>query len=245
LITRLLMRGADGERALGRVYGVNTLGSIIGVVLAALLLLPLLGLKLMIVAGAAIDIALGVWLLAHDARRAPSARLLPRLAPALGAGVVVLLVAAMTRFDRDVLASGVFRYGTVPAPTTTNIAFFKDGRTATVSVRHIRASNGLSLATNGKPDASLGPEWFVPPATPTRFTHDASTQVLVPLVALAHVPEARVAAIIGQGSGMSSSTLLGDPRLRPPRRSRRMRRVPAPPATTGRSRPRSTASCSR
>jgi hypothetical protein len=82
-----------------------------------------------------------------------------------------------------------------------------------VSVWRIKASNGLSLATNGKPDASLGPEWFVPPATPTRFTHDASTQVLLPLVALAHVPEARVAAIIGQGSGMSSSTLLGDPRL--------------------------------
>lgn len=213
LITRLLMRGADGERALGRVYGVNTLGSIIGVGLAALVLLPLLGLKLMIVAGAAIDIALGIWLVAHDARRHTARPLLHRLAPALGAAVIVLFVTAMTRFDHDVLSSGVFRYGTVSSPATTHIAFFKDGRTATVSVRRIKASNGLSLATNGKPDASLGPEWFVPPATPTRFTHDASTQVLLPLVALAHVPQARVAAIIGQGSGMSSSTLLGDPRL--------------------------------
>jgi spermidine synthase len=213
LITRFLMRGADGERALGRVYGVNTLGSIIGVGLAALVLLPLLGLKLMIVAGAAIDIALGVWLVAHDSRRHGARPLLSRLAPASGAAVIVLLVTAMTPFNRDVLASGVFRYGTVSAPTTTHIAFFKDGRTATVSVRHIKASNGLSLATNGKPDASLGPEWFAPPATPTRFTHDASTQILLPLVALAHVPQARVAAIIGQGSGMSSSTLLGDPRL--------------------------------
>jgi spermidine synthase len=213
LITRLLMRGADGERALGRVYGVNTLGSIIGVGLAALVLLPLLGLKLMIVAGAAIDIGLGAWLVAHDARRGGARLQLARFAPALGAALVVLLVSAMTRFDRDVLASGVFRYGTVSVPARTHIAFFKDGRTATVSVRRIQASNGLSLATNGKPDASLGPEWFVPPATPTRFTHDASTQVLLPIVALAHVPQARVAAIIGQGSGMSSSTLLGDPRL--------------------------------
>lgn len=213
LITRLLMRGPNGERALGRVYGVNTLGSIIGVALAALVLLPLVGLKMMIVIGAAIDIGLGLWLLSHHARSHALPRSIRQLAPALAAAVVVLLVAGMTRFDRDVLASGVFRYGNVPAPTTSNIAFFRDGRTATVSVRRIPASNGLSLATNGKPDASLGPEWFVPPAVPTRFTHDASTQVLLPIVALAHVPDAKVAAIIGQGSGMSSHALLGDPKL--------------------------------
>jgi hypothetical protein len=62
-------------------------------------------------------------------------------------------------------------------------------------------------------DASLGREWFIPPATPAPFTHDASTQLLLPLVTLAHVPHARVAAVIGQGSGMSSHTLLGDAQL--------------------------------
>ena len=213
LITRLLMRGTNGERALGRVYGVNTLGSIVGVALAALVLLPALGLKLMIVTGASIDIGLGLWLLLHDQALNPAQRSLRRIAPALAAGAIVLLVASMTRFDRDVLASGVFRYGNVRAPTTSNIAFYTDGRTASVSVRRIPASNGLSLATNGKPDASLGPEWFVPPGVPTRFTHDASTQTMLPLIALAHRPQARVAAIIGQGSGMSSHTLLGDPQL--------------------------------
>jgi hypothetical protein len=82
-----------------------------------------------------------------------------------------------------------------------------------VSVRRIGDGPGLSLATNGKPDASLGGEWFAPPATPAPFTLDASTQLLLPLVALAHVPRATVAAVVGQGSGMSSHTLLGDPRL--------------------------------
>ena len=213
LITRLLMRGANGERALGRVYGVNTLGSIIGVAVAALVLLPLIGLKLMIVAGAAIDIGLGIWLLSYGLGRQPARTSLRRVAPALAAAAIVLVVAGATRFDRDTLASGVFRYGNVPTKRTSNIAFYTDGRTASVSVRRIPASDGLSLATNGKPDASLGPEWFVAPGVPTRFTHDASTQVLVPLVALAHVPQARVATVIGQGSGMSSHALLGDPRL--------------------------------
>ena len=213
LITRLLMRGADGERALGRVYGVNTLGSIIGVALAALVLLPVVGLKLMIVIGAAVDIGLGLWLMLHGARLHRVSLALRYVAPALAAAAIVIVVAATTHFDRDVLASGVFRYGSVPTPRVSNIAFYTDGRTATVSVRRIPASNGLSLATNGKPDASLGPEWFIAPGVPTRFTHDASTQVLLPLVALAHVPQARVAAIIGQGSGMSSHALLGDPRL--------------------------------
>ena len=38
LITRMLMRRGEGERAIGNVYAVNTLGSIIGVVLAGLIL---------------------------------------------------------------------------------------------------------------------------------------------------------------------------------------------------------------
>ena len=213
LITRLLMRGAEGERALGRVYGVNTLGSIIGVALAALILLPLVGLKWMIVVGAAIDIGLGIWLLAFDGRALPVRQSLTRLAPAFAVAATVLFVGAATRFDRGVLTSGVFRYGNVRPALAQNIAFFADGRTATVSVRRITQGKGLSLTTNGKPDASLGPEWFQPPGVPTRFTHDASTQLLLPLITLAHVPNARLAAVIGQGSGMSSHTLLGDEKL--------------------------------
>ena len=60
LITRMLMRRGDGERAIGIVYASNTLGSIVGVVLAGLVLLPLVGLKVLLVSGAAVDMALGV-----------------------------------------------------------------------------------------------------------------------------------------------------------------------------------------
>jgi predicted membrane-bound spermidine synthase len=213
LITRFLLRGADGERAIGRVYGVNTLGSIVGVALAALVLLPLLGLKWMIVAGAAIDVVLGLWLLATERRGARDPYRLRRWVPAVAAMLLVAVVGLSTRFDRVVLTSGVFRYGSVRRPQKPDIVFFADGRTATVSVRRLASGGGLSLATNGKPDASLGPEWFAPPSRPSPFTLDASTQLLLPLVTLAHVPQAKVAAVVGQGSGMSSHTLLGDPGL--------------------------------
>ncbi|MEO8623962.1 MAG: hypothetical protein ABI625_22985, partial [bacterium] len=103
--------------------------------------------------------------------------------------------------------------GSARAPKQSDMIYYADGRTATVSVRRIMSSRGLSLATNGKPDASLGPEWFRPPMTPGPFTHDASTQMLLPLILLAHAPQAQTAAVIGLGSGMSSHTLLLDPRL--------------------------------
>ena len=60
LITRVLVGGGVGERAIGQVYGVNTFGSIVGAALAGLVLLPLLGLKWLLVAGASVDIVLGV-----------------------------------------------------------------------------------------------------------------------------------------------------------------------------------------
>src|SRR6185503_10742560 len=106
------------------------------------------------------------------------------------AAAAVLAIAFRSKLDTTVLTSGVYRYGTVQAPGSRKILYYKDGRTATVSVRVIppNAGGGLTLATNGKPDASLGPDWLDPKAEPKPgpFTHDTPTQLFVPLVALAH-----------------------------------------------------------
>jgi spermidine synthase len=212
LLTRLLLFGGSGERAIGQVYAVNTLGSIVGVVAAALVLLPLLGLKWLMVGGAAIDVALGALLLVFSGASGQPASFGRRWAPVLVAGSWLLLLGATTDFDRSVLTSGVFRHGAARDAGSLDVPFFSDGRTATVSVRRL-ASSGFMLATNGKPDASLGPEWFHPARARRPFSHDASTQALLPLITLAHVPDARTAAVIGQGSGMSSHMLLGNPRL--------------------------------
>ena len=214
LITRMLLGAGGGEKSIGTVYSVNTLGSIVGAALAALVLLPVLGLKALLVTGGLIDMGLGIWLLFIAGRRRADTR---RFAIFVSAATVIVLFGAAFNadFDRGVLISGVYRYGRVPARGGKPLAFYRDGRTATVSVRKAE-DGGYSLATNGKPDASLSPTWFQPVTDTTprqRLDGDESTQVLLPLITLAHAPNARQAAVIGNGSGMSSHFLLADPKL--------------------------------
>ena len=63
LITRTLLVSGHGEKAIGSVYALNALGAIVGAGTAGIVLLPVLGLQNMIIAGAALDIAIGVVLL--------------------------------------------------------------------------------------------------------------------------------------------------------------------------------------
>jgi hypothetical protein len=203
------MRGGAGERAVGSVYAVNTLGSIAGVILAGLILMPLLGVKLLLISGAFVDIALGVWLVAR-ANPAGARRL--SLAAA-GTAVLVVLIAAASRFSLVKLTSGVYRHGLVASETDYKVSFYKDGRTASVSLR--RGGDGyVTLATNGKPDASMDAAWLDTTRNADelrQLTRDLATQLLLPIVTLAHAPQAQNAAVIGFGSGMSSHVLLGSP----------------------------------
>ena len=112
LITRTLLTNQSGERAIGAVYAWNTLGSIVGVVFGGLILLPLLGLKWMLMVGAAIDIGIGLLLLS---RSNPRERRSHRLV--LGASVASIaflaVIGAAVRLDQNVLASGVYRTGAI------------------------------------------------------------------------------------------------------------------------------------
>jgi spermidine synthase len=220
LITRVLMRGGAGERAIGAVYAVNTLGSILGVVLAGLLLMPVLGLKNLLIAGALVDAVLGVWLVVRSRDAATRGRRWAQdtsiVIPVLATVAAILIIAVATRFDLIRLTSGVYRHGIVERATGYDFPFYKDGRTATVSVR--RTLDGfVTLATNGKPDASMEREWMDTSAVSggrRELRRDIATQLLLPIITLAHVPEARDVAIIGHGSGMSSHVLLGSPSVR-------------------------------
>ncbi|MCE9601830.1 MAG: fused MFS/spermidine synthase [Gemmatimonadetes bacterium] len=211
LITRMLLGEGHGERTIGAVYAWNTLGSIVGVAAAALWLMPILGLKLLLVTGGAIDIVLGVVLLLARERARPEVKGTAMIAAIAGALVIAASLIAPP-FDPGILSSGVFRYGTVPERGAREILFYEDGRTASVSVR-LGSDSGYSLATNGKPDASISRYWFDEPPTVDSLKSplggDESTQVLLPLITLAHMPKATQAAVIGFGSGISSHLLLG------------------------------------
>ncbi|MFQ5678484.1 MAG: fused MFS/spermidine synthase [Gemmatimonadota bacterium] len=228
LITSTLLRRGAGEAAIGRVYGWNTLGSITGVAVAGLLLLPWLGLKGLITAGALLDISLGLVLLWRSGGEASSSAPSParsfltssRVSAAAAALVAALSVAAVSRgmqFDHTLLTSGVFRWGELPEAGERPVLYYRDGRTASVGAYVTGADTLIVLASNGKADASLTARWIRAASEPVPpepiYQQDEATQLLSPLVALAHTPGARSAAVIGHGSGITTHYLLGSPRL--------------------------------
>ena len=214
LITRMLIASGAGEKAIGDVYGINTLGSIVGVALAGLILMPLLGVKWLLISGAAVDMALGVFLLLR--RPAVKGSWFQTSHLVAATATIVVLVAVFTGFDKLMLSSGVYRNGRVLTPEHYQIIYYKDGRTASVSARRQKDRGHLSIATNGKPDASLRAVWLAPQPTERGsevLVEDEPTQLLLAMITLAHVPRAKTGAVIGQGSGMSSHMLLGSPHL--------------------------------
>lgn len=213
LITRTLYVSGAGERAIGSVYAWNTFGSILGATAGSLALIPLLGLKGALLVGAAADMAIGLMLIWPLARREAPVRRTAVLCTILSV-VAPAVVAVGVRLDRAMLVGGVFRTGRVPYGES-QVVFYRDGRTATVSVMQPPAGR-LSIATNGKPDGSLDPRWLqacAPGDSLTSMSGDDPTQVLLAMVTLAHRAGAGRAAVIGHGTGMSSHTLLASPAL--------------------------------
>ena len=215
LMTRVLLKGGSGEKAIGTIYGVNTLGSIAGAAATGLLLIPLLGLKGALVLGGALDMALGLLILRSLARAGHRA---PRLLAggALATVGLVVLVQGVVRWDQALLSSGVFRIGRLIGEDQREMLFHADGRTATVHATRFRASGIRVLSTNGKPDGSLSSAWFQPCDTSAArmpFASDDGTQVMLALLLLAHTPNAATGAVIGHGTGMSSHFLLASPAL--------------------------------
>lgn len=202
LITYRLLRSPTGEKALGMVYAVNTLGAIVGVVVAVHLLMDWLGLKATVIVGAAIDVALGIVLLAATA--APGARRRALAWPA-GAALAALMALAFT-FDIDPRksASGVFRSGSARISPDDKVIYHRDGKTATVDV--VEYKGARAIRTNGKVDAAI--------STSAAISGDEYTMALLALLPLGHRPDAQSAAVIGFGSGMSTATLLGSPNLK-------------------------------
>ncbi|HET9424288.1 MAG TPA: fused MFS/spermidine synthase [Gemmatimonadaceae bacterium] len=213
LITRALIQGSAGERAIGQVYAVNTLGSIVGAGLAGLILMPLLGVKWLLITGAVIDLVVGGILIAEAVGRAQL--FTPRRMMLTTAGIAVLgVIVQRASFDQTVLSSGVYRHGVVRVTGGWPVLFYEDGRTATVSVRRVPSTGIMTLATNGKSDASIHPAWMSMDAvTPGPLMLDMPTQLFIPLLPLAHAPHAKTAAVIGQGSGMTTHALLGSPTI--------------------------------
>jgi spermidine synthase len=216
LITYRLLRSSEGERSLGLVYSVNTAGAIIGVIAAVHLLIVWLGLHGTLVVGAGIDVALGLVLLrkfrggaghaaasyGHGGVASPTTGF-----RAVALGVAAFLALAMfTDIDLRRSSSGVFRTGAARIAPSVNVVYHRDGKTATIDV----LDDGMDRAirTNGKPDAAISM------AAGRRPIGDEVTMMLLATLPLGHRPEATTAAVIGFGSGMSTTVLLSSPNLK-------------------------------
>jgi len=204
LFTVVLLRAGLGERAIGRVYAWNTLGSIIGVFAAIHLLIPTIGLKLALCAAALLDLGIGLILLRWQA---DSNKEMIRFAIAAGLASVALIVGVRIPYDPMTLASGVFRHGRSQIAEGTKMLSYRDGKTASVSA--FQAPTGVTtIATNGKPDAAMN---LFADSNPT---DDEPTMVLLGALPLTMMDKPDNAAVIGFGSGLTTHTLLGDPRVK-------------------------------
>jgi predicted membrane-bound spermidine synthase len=198
VITYVLLRRGLGEKSIGAVYSANTVGAIVGVIFAVHIGMPGLGLKNLMVVGAAVDIALGLLLLGIFCRDEAGLK-----TAAASAGLIAIVaILAWVHLDPYRMASGVFRR------TQTRLDFAAgdlvishvDGKTATIDT--VWQSTRLSIRTNGKVDATVNK------APGGEATLDEGTMVLSGALPLLLHPTAKTAANIGMGSGLTSQLLL-------------------------------------
>jgi spermidine synthase len=196
LLTQELMRRGTGERAIGTIYSVNTLGAIVGVLLTVHIVMPLIGVKGVILGGACIHMALGLSRLLAVRRQRPRT-----VAVAMTASILVLVLTTfVVNLDPRRMASGVYRTGVAVLPASANVTYLRDGKTATISL--VEQDKVVVVATNGKPDA--GVQMGQGLATP-----DESTMLLAAALPLSMHPSPKRVANIGFGSGLTAHMVLG------------------------------------
>ncbi len=199
VMTNVLLRSGMGERAIGGIYAWNTAGAIVGVIVAVHIAMPTVGIKGIIVLGAAFHLALSLLCFAKS-----QASRTTRVPMAARAGFAVsVLVAAVMLFTPDPmrLSSGVFRHGLARQADTAQMLFLKHGKTATVS---LTIEDGIvTIATNGKPDAAIRM------SEGTTESVDEITMTLAGALPIALHPDPQRIANIGFGSGLTTHTLLG------------------------------------
>jgi len=202
LITFTLLKRGYGERSIGAVYAANTVGAIIGVFFAIHLGMPMLGLKGLIIAGAGLDIALGVALFWSAAADYPGRR--TQVAATVVGIVAVAGTLLFVQLDPYKMASGVYREGHLFTNENAALLYHQDGKTATVSLVGM-GDGSLAINTNGKTDAAIMMKQG------GASTTDESTMSLCAILPLALNPRIRTAATIGLGSGLTTQTLLSYP----------------------------------
>jgi spermidine synthase len=193
--------GAGFGRSAGDTLGWNTLGSIVGSLLAGFVLIPLMGLQrgMLLVAGAYAGYAclvLGAPVVAGlESRRwrAAAATSIPVVAAlSLAWWVPPWDVRTMGAFENNQLARYVSGQGDVDVPGSledTVVVYYREGQASTVSVVEMRRG-GRGLLVNGKTIAA-------------DYTTDVPIQALLGHIPVLTHPDPKTALVIGLGTGFT------------------------------------------
>lgn len=206
LITHILFQKQSNKKIIGYVYAANTLGSIVGIVIAMNFLLPLVGTKGLVSLGGLIDVCIGLTLLGYLYYKKPCNKLkLQFLLACIFSFVVFQGTYNSKSFEPLKTAAGVFRTGVAKFSDDTKILFHKDGKLSTVDI--IEGKNGYTIiSNNGKPDAGVK-------LYDTVGGEDEVTMILLGALPIAINPNIKHVANIGMGSGQTVQTLLSYPTI--------------------------------
>ena len=185
-------------RRLGILYAVNTVGAVVGALVAGFVAIPAIGLRASLLVATT---ALLLGAVAAILRSSGSNR--GRVAAAVPVIAVFVWMVTSSGWDREWLSAGGYLYTRfVPAGvdrrtalTAGRLVYYREGATATVSVKALTGER--SLAIDGKVDASTG--------------RDMLTQKVLAHVPLLLHPDPRHVAIVGLGSGVTLASALVHP----------------------------------
>ncbi len=180
---------------LGLIYAVNTGGAIVGALLAGFVLINSLGLHDTI-RFVAVAVGAGTFALLLAAR----VRGRSRVIGFAGCALVTFLGVFLPSWNQPLLSSGVYKYAADMGEIDTwitagRLLYYREGATATVSVREALGNRSLSI--DGKVDASSGA--------------DMLTQRLLAHVPLLLHPDPHRVGILGLGSGVTLGAALRHP----------------------------------
>ncbi len=211
-----LVRAAAGRpdqisRPVGRLYGTNTLGALLGAAFGGLVMLPALNIQGTVVAAASVNIVASVLVAALAVTaggRVRGAGFLGRMAAA--AAVILLMFVFRPPWNPLLMASGLYKYVSDLEDrsregvkefvlTPFDLLFYDEGFSSVVTVALSHETGNIWLANNGKVDASTD--------------SDLSTQILSAQLPLLMRPDAERVLVIGLASGISlgSVTLYDSP----------------------------------
>lgn len=193
VIIKMAQNNGGDQKVIGKIYALDTAGGIVGIALATFVMMPVFGLKVLMVSAGLLDVAVGLGLIYFTAwKYSNKLKLLLVLS-----FIVIFMTIFFVHLNPIRMASGVFRYGNIVQDN--KMLFHKDGRTATIAVFETVNGN-IVLTTNGKPDASINTFQWV--------SGDESTQVLLALLPMSSNYDVDEVAIIGLGCGKTAHTAL-------------------------------------